>query len=1664
MEGREDNSNGAAIPKKSRSLDIKSLYKSKLTEEGSKKNSKRKSSSAPGGGDETRNKRKKAKREVVLSSLENADGSGKKVADEVCEKGPSLGGDDLGELKLGVSEVFNSSSGLNGVWLGVCSDVCIPKRKRTLVGRKKSDIGQSLNPVGHPSVKVGHDDLVPKLGSDDLGREVQSSKSNLKKHFDEFKENRNSDSNSISVQHVTENGDHAPNSVVNSGLSSLKKSKKKDRKRKTLASDKSRVSKEAEPLIDSCTISVDLQDDDEENLEENAARMLSSRFDPSCTGFSSSSKSSPRPSANGLSFLLSSSQNIVNHGSKSRSGSESASVDTAGRHLRPRKQDKDKEKSRKRRHFYEILPGDVDAYWVLNRRIKVFWPLDQSWYYGLVNEYDESQRLHHIKYDDRDEEWINLQTERFKLLLLRNEVPGRAKGRRDLTKSRRSDQRNGGKSEKERQRREANTKDDSCGGSSMDSEPIISWLARSSHRLKSSSFHGIKKQKTSVTHPSPTSSLLYDEPVSVKGNATKSSSRDVSNNFSCGSISQEKLSDNLREKSSLQSATQIKDSKQPAVYFRKRFRRPAGMLPPAPKEKQIIVSTPCSISFDHVVGGIQNVKQPRGRRFEGPLWFNYDEGVSKMFWNMESASFKFHLNFPIRLILNEAFQSENLWLLYAVLLLRYGTIVTKWPRVCLEMLFVDNVAGLRFLLFEGCLKMAATFVFFVLRVFHRPAPLGNYDLHLQLPFTSIGFKFSSLHAIKQPLVFALYNFFRLKSSHWVYLDSKLKRHCLLSKQLHLSECTYDNIQALQHGSSEFTAASISRPSSVKVMRKRSRPGINIMGVSKVSSQVNTHQSSDSGERKLPPFALSFAAAPTFFLCLHLKLLMEQSTAHVGFCNQAPTDGQGDSGLVTDDYSNIDDCSNRSSEIILQKNTTTLSNEATGDGWSCPGLDPLMDPSACGDQAVSQNDQSIGLQGTGTSISHGSEGLGNTHSPESQSHHSAPKLGSLPSSSLIHQDKVDEGSHSFNGDLHVQIPSVDEFEKPNHAQQSPDLSWNVNGSVIPSSNRTAPRSSYRSRNSSMSLGFQSHPWSDGKPDSLYNDFSSGPKKPRTQVSYSVPFAGYELSSRHRGPNQKGLPNKRIRKASEKKSSDVARAPEKNFECLSCDANVLITAGDKGWREYGSHVVLELFEHNEWKLSVKVLGVTRYSYKALQFIQLGSTNRYTHAMMWKGDKDWILEFPDRSQWALFKEMHEECYNRNLRAASVKNIPIPGVHLIEENDDNGSEVTFVRSSMYFQQVETDFEMALNPSRVLYDMDSEDEQWFSNIRNSDKYNSDLNGITEEMFEKTMDLFEKAAYAKMRDQFTPHEIEELTFHVGPLGIVKVVYDHWLQRRQKKGMALIRHFQMPMWERYQQQLKEWEVAVTKNNISSNGCLDKGATLEKPPMFAFCLKPRGLESQNKGLKHRSQKKISVSGHTNRLRYHDSYQTNGRRPNGSAFSDERYPGHSYDSLDDSPLPMTSPRVFSQRDTASMKYYSMSNDVYYRNHMQKLNRSKSKKLGSFMHNNVSHTPASYSPRLPASSAKRNGVRSNLVKYDLPGHRKYVPDSPQKQWIEQLNASDLEEFRRRDLVNAAQRARKIAKLKRERAKKLHSRADVAIHRAMVALMIAEAKKASEEEVSEGK
>ncbi|KAL5804834.1 hypothetical protein ACOSQ3_031634 [Xanthoceras sorbifolium] len=57
------------------------------------------------------------------------------------------------------------------------------------------------------------------------------------------------------------------------------------------------------------------------------------------------------------------------------------------------------------------------------------------------------------------------------------------------------------------------------------------------------------------------------------------------------------------------------------------------------------------------------------------------------------------------------------------------------------------------------------------------------------------------------------------------------------------------------------------------------------------------------------------------------------------------------------------------------------------------------------------------------------------------------------------------------------------------------------------------------------------------------------------------------------------------------------------------------------------------------------------------------------------------------------------------------------------------------------------------------------------------------------MDMFEKAAYSQQRDQFTSDEIEELMAGVGSFEAIKTIHEHWQQKRQEKGMPLIRHLQ-----------------------------------------------------------------------------------------------------------------------------------------------------------------------------------------------------------------------------------------------------------------------------------
>jgi hypothetical protein len=1250
-----------------------------------------------------------------------------------------------------------------------------------------------------------------------------------KNGFDETDENRGKERSGREVK--KENGDVA---VVDNGDASSGKIQSSSRKRKNLASDGETAVKKTEPLVDTLTgVPNVFQEDDEENLEENAARMLSSRFDPSCTGFSSKSRDSESLSSNGLTI----------------GGQDfDFSGDPANRVLRPRKKYREKGLSRKRRHFYEIRSCDLDPLWFLNHRIKCFWPLDESWYYGLVNNYNPETKLHHVKYDDREEEWINLQIERFKLLLLPGEVP-------DCSGPSRSNQ------------------DDAD-----ESEPIISWLA-SSRRLKSSSF-AQKKQKLSHlpsngTSPNRIVDLLERESKSCSG-------------------------------SFFEINTSSRESKFPIVYARRRRKN---------------------------VEGVGQVVNAVNERTKPSLTTQFIFQLHALFGYIFGAHFY------------SLFRTETL--------VRCGGLVTIWPKVRLEVLCVDNAAGLRYFVFEGCLKTAVAFVFSVLSVFNEPIK-HRKCIDLQMPVTSITFKLSSVRDLKKHQVFEYYRFAKVRKNKWLYLDRKLQPNCLTTKQLPLTQCTYDNIKTLEHVNKRLAMSSIE----VSENHFVHGTGPKETSLARWNARIK--------RRIPPPFALSFTAAPGLFRSLHLELFLEHSRASMSL-----NDRDSVYSLPDTEYS-----SDNARENIQET--------ATSNGRL---VDPLI---------KNPRFQKLELDqlASGESIS-------------------SPTLKKVT---------------SFDG-ISIELPL-------NKDEEASDMPWNTDISPTPTASRSL---CYRNKSTSVS-----------SPVYIPNGFGNGPKKPRTQVRYTSP-PGFDFGSKHRNPNQNGYPYKRIRRSNDKRSpSDGSR---RNLELQACDANVLITEVDRGRRESEARIVLELADHNEWKIAVKISGATKFSYKVRKPLT-SSTNRFTHAMMWKGGNDWTLEFPDRGQWVLFKEMHGECYNRNIRAVCVKNIPIPGVRLIDESGDSKMGVLFTRNyPKYFRQVEDDVEMAMDPERVLYDMDSDDERWVLKNR---KYFED---VSDECFERIMDMFEKVAYAKQKDHFTTDEMEELVHGVESIEVIKVVYNHWEQKRQIKGMPLIRHLQPPSWGRYQQQLKEWEkkhgISATATTAPSSESQENPA-IEKPAMFAFCLKPRGLEVTNiRGTKHRSLRRFSTHSVPPD---HDPLHSFGRRLNGNAYGDN---GH--DSSDASPLLQPASRGFSPRD-AGPGYFSLSgggttewnHHPYPHPHPHpKLHRNKSKKIATFL----SQTPQKALQSRTVIGGKRNGSHRTWNRHHH--HDRQQPPERGGPHRRMNEGADMDEFRLRDASGAAQHALNMAKLKREKAQRLLYRADLAIHKAVNALMAADAIKASCEESS---
>ncbi|XP_059077421.1 uncharacterized protein LOC131078303 isoform X2 [Cryptomeria japonica] len=243
----------------------------------------------------------------------------------------------------------------------------------------------------------------------------------------------------------------------------------------------------------------------------------------------------------------------------------------------------------------------------------------------------------------------------------------------------------------------------------------------------------------------------------------------------------------------------------------------------------------------------------------------------------------------------------------------------------------------------------------------------------------------------------------------------------------------------------------------------------------------------------------------------------------------------------------------------------------------------------------------------------------------------------------------------------------------------------------------------------------------------------------------------------------------------------------IDSVVCSANILIFGRDRCWRESGAEVRL-VHRSNEWVLDVKLHGSTKVTYKAQEQKVRSSQEKKQrvpgkpncHTIIWTGGQNWSLEFPNETQWSLFRDLYEVCYNRNFRAASVKDHPTPAVSLLSNESTSTVDVPFVRSLNYIKAADDELSRTLSRSNI-YDMDFDDERWLFQL-NSKSVHEDGSGfdeVSEDTFERVISSLEKAAFIQLQALTIEDAIQTCSGLV-PEEVLTSIYSYWLEKRDKK--------------------------------------------------------------------------------------------------------------------------------------------------------------------------------------------------------------------------------------------------------------------------------------------
>lgn len=271
---------------------------------------------------------------------------------------------------------------------------------------------------------------------------------------------------------------------------------------------------------------------------------------------------------------------------------------------------------------------------------------------------------------------------------------------------------------------------------------------------------------------------------------------------------------------------------------------------------------------------------------------------------------------------------------------------------------------------------------------------------------------------------------------------------------------------------------------------------------------------------------------------------------------------------------------------------------------------------------------------------------------------------------------------------------------------------------------------------------------------------------------------------------GSSDKRSSTSNTKAPKSALRVSTQDVCVSSCSANLLVIETDKCYREEGATITLELSASKQWLLVVKKNGAKRYSLTAQRVMRPSGSNRISHDTIWTSDDGWKLEFPNKQDWLVFKELYKECSERNIQSSAASVIPVPGVQEVSIPVDSDFK-PFVRSDSYITVKDDELIRALVNKSANYDMDSDDEEWLA------KLNEDLYGgremeelVSPESFELIIDAHEKGFHSNPDENFDEQASCDFCVHLERREVVEAIHKYWIKKRKQKRSALLRIFQV----------------------------------------------------------------------------------------------------------------------------------------------------------------------------------------------------------------------------------------------------------------------------------